>query len=369
MKYIPIVGLMSGTSLDGIDTSFIFSNGKSVKRTNCNLIKPYSRKTKILLEQVLKHPQKIIHDDLLRTKLEKLITLDHIKAIDNIIAKFNIKPELISLHGQTIYHNPRKNISVQLIDANKISKRFNIDVIYNFRNKDLLHGGQGAPIAPIYHKLIIKEKKLSLPTVIVNIGGIANVTYWDGKSLIGFDTGPGNSLMDKYMKNKLKKNYDNLGFIASKGNINYSHVKEYCKKSFLKKIYPKSLDITDVFCDKLFNSLNVMNPEDAMSTLCFITAKTIQLNITLLPKKPKNILICGGGQNNLTLISMLKKILHGNVLTSQTINLDGNYFESELMCFLGARRIYNLPSTFSSTTGACKDIVCGEIAYYKKLDQ
>lgn len=356
---------MSGTSLDGIDTSFIFSNGKSVKRTNCNLIKPYSKKTKTLLEQALKHPQKIIHDDLLKRNLESLITLDHMKAIDDIIAKFNIKPELISLHGQTIYHNPRKNISVQLIDANKISKRFNIDVIYNFRNKDLTNGGQGAPIAPIYHKSIIEEKNLSLPTVIVNIGGIANVTYWDGKNLIGYDTGPGNSLMDKYMKKKLNKNFDNLGFLASKGNINYSQVEEYCKKSFLKKIYPKSLDITEVFCDKLFNSLNVMNPEDAMSTLCFITAKTIELNINLLPQKPRNFLICGGGQNNLTLISMLKKVLHGNVLTSKTIDLDGNYFESELMGFLGARKIYNLPSTFSSTTGACKDVICGEIVHYK----
>ena len=329
------------------------------------MINPYTKRTKLLLEKALKCPEKIIHDNDFLNKLEDLITLDYIKAIQKIIYKFNIKPELIALHGQTIYHKAEKKISVQLANAKIISEKFKVDVVYNFRKNDLLNGGQGAPIAPIYHKAIIEELKLSLPSAIINIGGISNLTYWDGYHLIGFDTGPGNSLMDKYMKEKLYKEFDNNGQIALQGSVNHKAVKRYSEKSFIKKNYPKSLDRSDILSNTLWKTLEKMSHADSMSTLCFITAKTIQINVNLLPKKPENILICGGGQNNLTLISMLKQILRVNILTSRTANLDGNYFESELMGFLGARKIFNLPSTFPSTTGASKDIICGEIITYK----
>lgn len=365
MEYIPIIGLMSGTSIDGIDLSFIFSNGTSVKRTKYNSISKYKKNTLKLLEKVLVEPKKHLDDKNLINSLEHLITLDHISAIENILPKLPLKPKLIGFHGQTIYHDPIQNISIQLGNAQTIVKKFKVDLVYNFRKKDLQNKGQGAPIAPIYHKTIINELNLSLPAIIINIGGISNLTYWDGSSLIGFDTGPGNALMDKYMKEKLNILYDENGTVSSFGTINYKIAKDYCKQVIFTKFFPKSLDKSDVYNLDLWKSINELNKYDAMATLCYVTVETINLNIKLLPKKPKNILICGGGQNNLTLINMLQKKISKNILTVKEMKLNGDYIEAELIAFLAARKLYKLPSTFPSTTGTLMPSILGDLLKFK----
>jgi anhydro-N-acetylmuramic acid kinase len=171
--------------------------------------------------------------------------------------------------------------------------------------------------------------------------------------------------MDKYMKEKLNTSYDNKGNVASFGKINFNTVKEYCSNFYFTNLFPKSLDKSNVFNKTLWNNVKQLNQYDAMSTLCYITAETINLSIKLLPKRPKNIIICGGGQKNLTLIKMLQNRIDGNVYTIKEMGLDGDFIESELIGFLSARNFYNLPSTFLSTTGTKIPAVIGDLLKFK----
>ena len=165
--------------------------------------------------------------------MDDFITNEHYLALKNLdIVK---RCDLIGFHGQTIYHNPQKNISIQLGNPKMLSKLLNKNVVFNYRETDISLGGQGAPLAPVYHQFIIESLDIDLPSCFLNIGGISNITFWDGNSLIGFDTGPGNSLMDDYMSIMFKKNYDKNGQIASQGTPIKDEIKKFLKLDFFKK--------------------------------------------------------------------------------------------------------------------------------------
>ena len=204
---------MTGTSMDGIDISLVNTNGIHLKRLNKNYFYPYSTKTKKIFTSILKEDL----DFNLKRKdyLDKFITDEHYFALKDLDILSSC--DLIGFHGQTLYHDPNNKISIQLGNPQKLSQMLNKNVIFDFRSNDISLGGQGAPIAPIYHQFIMENLNIELPSCFLNIGGISNLTYWDGESLIGFDTGPGNALMDDFMSNKLNKNYDNDGILASQG--------------------------------------------------------------------------------------------------------------------------------------------------------
>ena len=166
--------------------------------------------------------------------LDELITKEHYLALKDL----NIvnKCDLIGFHGQTVYHNPKEKISIQLGDPKILSKKLNKNVVFDFRSNDLALGGQGAPLA-YYHKLIIEKLGLGIPSCILNIGGVANLTYWDGQNLIGFDTGPGNALMDDYSKIILNKSFDNNGYFASQGTPIKEEVTKFLQDDFFKKYF------------------------------------------------------------------------------------------------------------------------------------
>ncbi|OUU26631.1 MAG: hypothetical protein CBB97_07665, partial [Candidatus Endolissoclinum sp. TMED37] len=215
MKYnfLNIVGLMTGTSMDGIDISLVKTNGLILKRLDKNYFYKYNTKTKKKLKSILKEDLNI---NLKRKDyLDDFITNEHYCALKDLdILSYC---DLIGFHGQTLYHEPDNKISVQLGNPKKLAQMLNKNVIFDFRSKDLSLGGQGAPIAPIYHKFILETLDIELPCCFLNIGGISNLTYWDGESLIGFDTGPGNALMDDFMTSTLNESYDKDGILASKG--------------------------------------------------------------------------------------------------------------------------------------------------------
>ena len=236
MKKYYVVGLMSGTSFDAIDASLIYTDGvKQVKRI-CQSSYKYRAQT-------TKEISKIVSDknySYNKRYVEKLITIDHFHAFKKLIKNVKIKPDFIGFHGQTIYHNPEMETSIQLGSSKLLSKLCKTNVIYDFRSNDMKNGGQGAPLAPIYHKLLIDEWHLNLPSCILNIGGVANITYWDGRNLMGFDTGPGNGLMDQFLQNIKKTNFDRGGLIAQKGTANLNLVKRYVDQDFFIKHPPKS---------------------------------------------------------------------------------------------------------------------------------
>ena len=367
MSFLYSIGLMSGTSIDAIDGTIIKTNGITSENLGINISIEYPKETKELLISAIKNPILFLKDTYLLNKIIKDITLNHKKLIDKIILRSNISPDIIGFHGQTIYHNANKKISIQLGDAPLLSNLLKIKVISNFRDNDIKNGGQGAPIAPIYHKSLIIKHKFELPCCFLNIGGVANISFWDGKELIGFDTGPGNGLIDAYTQARLGLNFDKDGSFAYAGNTNMSLVTSIMKNKFFYNSGPKSLDkfsFSSILNIPEFVSLET---NDAISTLTEITIISIIKAIFLLPSMPKRIIIVGGGKNNLYILNNLKNRLNCKVQTAEEIKLNGQFIEAELIAYLAARRIKKLPITFPSTTGIPNPLIGGKINNFKKF--
>ena len=348
---------MTGTSMDGIDISLVKTNGIELKRLNKNFYYKYSSETKTILNDVLKRN---ININLKKKNfLDEFITKEHYSALKDLgIVK---KSDLIGFHGQTVYHNPKKKFSIQLGDPKKLAKLLNKDVIFNFRSDDIGSGGQGAPLAPIYHKFIVEDLKLELPCCVLNIGGISNLTYWDGYELIGFDTGPGNALMDDYMSNLFDKNFDKDGSIAAKGTPVEEEIKKMLQHDYFKTLPPKSLDRQEF--KPQYNELikKKYSVNDIMATLAEFTIESITASFKFLPKQVKSILITGGGCRNIYLMKRLKEKLKLKVYNETQLGINFDYIEAELIAYLSARSVYGIPFTFPTTTGVSKPLSGGEL--------
>ena len=359
-KFLNIIGLMTGTSMDGIDISLVQTNGLYLKRLNKNYFYEYSYEARRKLKNTIS--QDISINLKRKDYLDDFITYEHYLALKDLDI---LSPcDLIGFHGQTLYHEPDNKISVQLGNPKKLAQMLNKNVIFDFRSKDLSLGGQGAPIAPIYHKFILETLDVQLPSCFLNIGGVSNITYWDGESLIGFDTGPGNALMDDFMSSTLNKNYDKDGIIASNGIPIKQEITEFLKFDFFKKPPPKSLDRQTFlnFYNELVNKNYSAN--NIMATLAELTVETIVTSLELLPKKVKNIIITGGGYRNIHLVNRLRDRLKIKILNEKKIGLNFDYIEAELIAYLSARSIYKLPFTFPSTTGVSKPSSGGKLYKY-----
>ena len=350
----PIIGLMSGTSMDGINAILVYTNGTKLKSTSFNLIRDYSKKTQLILNKALENIQLYTNNSDFKHKLDKSITKDHYKAIKELIKKSLIIPEFIGFHGQTIFHNSQKKISIQAGDAELLANLLNIKVISNFRDRDLKFGGEGAPISPIYHKYLMENLKLKLPSCFINVGGIANLTFWDKESLLAFDTGPGNCLMDMYMQKTLGKKFDRSGLLASKGKVNSKLVFSFLQDPYFRMKSPKSLDRNYFKKYLKENALKDMTNHDVMANLLEFTIESISMAIEQLPSKPSSIVVMGGGINNKFLIKRLLQKLNNNILFLPKEIFSAEMVEAELIAFLSARTLYNLPITFPSTTGVKK---------------
>lgn len=362
---LKIIGLMSGTSMDGINATFVKTDGITLNRFNISNISSYSSITMSMLVQALKKPEQILKNQTLRNELDYQVTVDHYKSVLPLIKQATFKPDLIGFHGQTLIHYPNKNISLQLGNGQILSNLLKIPVVSNFRNKDLEYGGQGAPISPIYHQSIIEEKKLALPSCFLNLGGVANITYWDGEQLIGFDTGPANGLMDMYMQKTFNKKYDNAGKLASEGNINYDILNHMLRDNYFKSPPPKSVDRQNFnYIYELINKKNYQH-SDIMATLAEFTYLSIKASLKLLPQKIKNMVIMGGGVHNTHLLNKLKTLKEINVLAAKEIGIPGDFIEAELIAYLAGRNFFNLPFTFPTTTGVKMEL-CGGTRYLPK---
>ena len=295
----------------------------------------------------------------------ELVTLDHIKLINKVINKHDIDIQLIGFHGQTIFHNFEKKISLQIGDPQLIADKIKINVVSDFRKNDLIYGGHGAPIAPIYHQAIINKMNLTLPACFINIGGVANLTYWDGQNLIGFDTGPGNGLLDRFIQLRINKNYDKNGLMAKKGLTNNYLLKLFQEDFFFKLKPPKSLDKLSFFHILNNKILKSLSTEDGASTLSELTVETIYKSIKFLPKRPKIYVVMGGGSKNNFITKTLQEKLKHPLYTADQLALPGQYIEAELIAFLASRKVNKLPITFPSTTGVNVPIIGGKIYKFK----
>ena len=357
-----VIGLMSGTSADGIDVSVVNTNGETLSRTNQNLIYPYSEKVKKEIRFTMSNPIVLKTEKEFINQLEADLTQEHINAVKFIVKTFKIKPSIIGFHGQTVFHDATKKKSIQLGDGKLLSEKTGCKVVYDFRSLDIKNGGEGAPLAPIYHKCILNKLFNDKPNCFLNIGGVSNLSYIDKELILGFDTGPGCGLMDEYIQLQCGKEFDENGKLASFGKPNEEFIHKLMQKPYFIKNPPKSLDKLDfksIFRENDFLKLNI---KDGMATLCEFTAESISLSIKNLIHKPNIILVAGGGRHNKFLLKRIKKKTNINIVTSDQYNINGDYIEAELIAYLAIRHLNNLPSTFSSTTGTKYPTICGKIA-------
>ena len=361
-KNLHSLGLMSGTSMDGIDASIIKSDGENAFELIDNSYMEYDDKLKLELikiidlctsrKQINKLSQQI-------KKLENKITRFHFEACKLIVEKNkNINIDLIGFHGQTILHKPDKGYSIQIGDAKLLSNLTHTMVVSNFRENDISNGGQGAPLTPLYHRLILTKIKSIPPSAIINIGGISNITYLeDYNKIISFDTGPGNYLINKWVKSNTQKEYDKDGLIAKSGHANVTILNTLLEHSYYKKKYPKTLDVKDLD----FKSLQNLGPEDGCATLTMLTVQSICLAIKSFKKIPKTILISGGGRKNKFIVDKIKKILNIPVYLIDEHNIDGDFVESQAFAYLAIRTFFKKFLTLPSTTGVKKPCLGGSI--------
>ena len=372
-KIYTALGLMSGTSMDGVDASIIQTDGKS--------------KYKVILDKYFEYPKSIYNDlTILRNKIkiskdlkklqkqiksiEKDITIFHAESVEKILKKTRLNIDFIGFHGQTIFHNSKEKITKQLGDGKLLSKLTKKKVVYDFRQNDLENGGEGAPLTPIFHKLIIEQKKIKPPVIIINLGGIANYTLiWQDKKippqnhLLSADTGPGNCLIDQWIRKKINMPYDKKGKIAKLGNINKKIIAKLLKTHPVKKSY----DIKD-FNLTLLKKLSL---EDGAATLIEYTAESLIGNILDFLEntqwyKTINILLCGGGRKNNFLVSIIKKKTaisktHRLVKLIDSLGIDGDFVESQAFGYLAIRSYLKLPISFPETTGCNKASTGGVI--------
>ena len=355
---------MSGTSMDGIDASLIYTDGVTIFDFINNVSIEYPNDLKIKIKEACARFRegKVCWMDL--NKLKKTLTLCNLEAVREVINKntdSSAKVDIIGYHGQTVYHSPQNKVSVQLGDPKYLSKLSNIPVVFNFRMCDILNGGQGAPLTPIYHCERFRRVSSS-PLAIVNIGGISNITCLSDKDIIAFDSGPGNCMIDDAMYKYFSKNYDNRGQLASDGNLNSEFLDILMRDEFFNIKPPKSLD--RYYFHKYAEYVE-MTPQDLVCTLSYFTANTIVQGLEYLPKNIDNIIICGGGSKNDFITNKISELSKKHVIISDSIGINSGYIESEAFAYLAVRCFLNLNISYPKTTGIEKAMSGGSIFWPK----
>ena len=367
-KFYTSLGLMSGTSMDGIDASIIRSDGENEYESTFDEFFEYDQalyNDLVNLRNKINSANDIIVNSELVSEIERKITLYHAEICNKIINKSDYEVDLIGFHGQTIFHDASQKISKQLGDGSLLSNLLKKDVIYNFRANDIANGGQGAPLAPIFHNLIIDKNKIELPVFILNIGGIANITIITSNKnddLISYDIGPGNCLLDEWVRKHTSYRYDFNGKAASIGKID-EIILNQATENFenINKNKNLSFDIKDF--DLSF--VRGLSYEDGLSTLTKFTSEIICDSISKNAKKDKtnkiNLLVCGGGRKNLTLIENIRNKLPNNINLDliDDYNINGDFIESQAFAYLAIRSLLKKEISFVKTTNVKKSCTGG----------
>jgi anhydro-N-acetylmuramic acid kinase len=361
MAAITAIGLMSGTSMDGIDLAILRTDGVNEITFGPSMAVAYEAAFRRRIEASLETAKSIVRredrpGDL--AELEREITLRHAAAVGEFIRTLPAawqNPDLIGFHGQTVLHRPHLGVTVQLGDGALLARETGVPVVYDMRANDMTHGGQGAPLVPAYHAALARslpEPYAGMkPTVFVNVGGISNITYVPDKGdPVAFDTGPGNTLIDQWVSREGGVPYDAGGTIASEGGVVTEVAERYLGNPFFQKSGPKSLDRND-FTLALAEGLEL---SDGARTLAHVSAEAILKSVEHLPEPPKLWIVCGGGRKNPHIVGDLRagaEKAGAQVIVAEDAGLNGDATEAEAWAYLAVRSALGLPLTFPTTTG------------------
>ena len=353
---VKAIGLMSGTSLDGVDVALIETDGERVAAFGPTGYRPYAGAERALLREALAEGAKL-NDRRARpgvlAEAEALVTRAHAQAVEAFVAAERIDRAAVAIvgfHGQTVLHRPQARLTVQIGDGAALAKRLRMPVAYDFRAADVAAGGQGAPLVPVFHQALARDLARPHPIAVLNVGGVANVTYVDGGDPIACDTGPGNALIDDFMRARTGRPLDRDGDQAARGRVDEAFVARVLAHEFFGCPYPKSLD-RNAFAFAHIGLPDFSVPDGA-ETLSALTAAAVKRVIGHLPAPPKAWIVAGGGARNPTLMRMLtERLSPASVETADAVGWSAQSLEAQAFAYLAARTVNGMPITFPNTTG------------------
>lgn len=373
MQPIWAIGLMTGTVLDGnIDVAMLKTDGETIHEFGAYALKPYAKDVCQLLEQAQAEALKWNfegQEPAIFAKAEEALTRAQSAAIQELVAEQGMSMAdigVIGFHGQTVLHRApvagRFGDTRQLGDGELMSQILGTKTVYDFRTADIRAGGQGAPLAAIYHAALletVRENDNRGSLAVLNLGGVGNVTWWDGaEHLIAFDTGPANAPLNDFMKLRGLGEMDRDGKLGASGKVDEDRLAALLEHPYMKAPFPKSLDRFD-FTASMADGLS---DADGAATLTAFTTAAVGKALDLLPVRPTKLAVSGGGRRNPTMMAMLKTYANVDIIDAEDIGWRGDAVEAECFAFLAVRVLRNLPISFPSTTGVPVAMVGGKIA-------
>jgi anhydro-N-acetylmuramic acid kinase len=361
-RILKAIGLMSGTSMDGIDAAILDTDGERIAAFGPARFQPYAMDMRDRLRAALDRALILPRAGPLSPEIEGLereLTQAHVEAVRALLAEAKLTPadiDVIGFHGQTLIHRPQVRMTLQIGSGPMLAQSTGIDVVSDFRTADVRAGGQGAPLVPIYHGALAADRA---PVAVLNIGGVANVTFvGKGRTLIAFDTGPGNAPIDDWMIRHVGRLFDEDGAFAAKGRVNRNVLAHLLTDEYFDAPPPKSLDRMDFALDMARN----LAPEDGAATLTAFTAHAVAKARDHLPEVPATWIVCGGGRLNATLMAELRAALApATVIAAEDAGWRGDFIEAEATAYLAVRSLRGLPISFPLTTGVPRPMTGGAL--------
>jgi anhydro-N-acetylmuramic acid kinase len=337
------IGLMSGTSLDGVDAAWLETDGITITQTGMSATLHYEATLRADLRHLLSLAPTLSANDPFLKDVERRLTEDHAIAI----ALLGQGADIIGLHGQTILHAPAQHRTWQIGDPALLAQKFKLPIIHDFRSADVAAGGQGAPFAPLYHAALAQP--LPKPLLIVNIGGVANITYLGRNGeIIACDTGPGNGPLDDFCSRHTGQPYDKDGILAAAGIIHQDRIKTLLSHPYFAQPAPKSLDRL-TFSTFIDTAIQGLNTADGAATLTAFTVASIAT--APIPTPPLRVLVCGGGRKNAAIMAGLRTAFSCPVEPVESAGWDGDALEAQCFAYLAVRSFHGLPLSLPTTTG------------------
>ena len=337
------IGLMSGTSLDGIDAALIRTDGRSCVETAEWLTEAYDEPLRAELRRALTRDEGL-------TETERRLTNAHAALVKRLLKQAGLSAgqvDVVGFHGQTIRHDPARKLTHQLGDGARLARELGIDVVNDFRSRDVAAGGEGAPFAPLYHAALAAP--LARPLAVLNLGGVANVTWigpGEAPALLAFDTGPANALIDDWVLARTGKRYDEGGVLARQGQVDAARLAALMDQPYFRVPPPKSLDRNDFSAA----SLEGLSLEDGAATLTAFTVQAVKQAVPHLPAPPLRWLLTGGGRHNPVLVDGLRRALGATIEPVEAVGWQGDALEAQAFAYLAVRSLKGLALSVPGTT-------------------
>lgn len=353
-----VVGLMSGTSLDGVDAAVLVTDGERIAAQGRRLTLPYDAGLRLALRGLLERAAVLAPDDPALRRVEAALTARHADAVRAVLD--GVAADLVGFHGQTILHRPELRRTWQIGDAAQLAGATGLPVACDFRLADVAAGGQGAPLAPVYHAALAAG--LEKPVAVLNLGGVGNITFLgaDG-TVIACDTGPGNALLDDFVAARTGAAYDRDGALASCGRPDAIVLARLMADPFFRRPAPKSLDRLDFSVRVAASGIDRLDDADGAATLAAFTARAVAAVLAHLPQRPRRWLVTGGGRHNAAIMRALGAALGVPVAGVEAVGWDGDALEAQAFAFLAARVLRGLPLSLPTTTGVPRPMPGGHV--------